>query len=120
FGDSGGGEFPLDKRGRSHFGRLNPSVVDAQVAVARAINRDLDPSKPGESPAFLFHLGDVIYFDNTPVGYHEQFYVPYEEYVGKIIAIPGNHDGEVLLGNQSATCIAFMRNFCPAHPTVPP
>jgi hypothetical protein len=120
FGDSGGGKFPLDKHGRTHFGRLDPGLVDAQVAVARAINQDLDPSKSGESPAFLFHLGDVNYFDNTAVGYHEQFYVPYEEYGGKIIAIPGNHDGEVLLGNQASTCMAFMRNFCPPHPTIPP
>jgi hypothetical protein len=120
-GDTGGGEFPVDKHtGQLHFGRLSPSVVDAQVAVARAMNADLDPSRPGESPAFFFHLGDVNYFNNTAVGYHEQFYVPYEEYGGKIIAIPGNHDGEVILGNQPSTCIEFMRNFCPPHPTIPP
>jgi hypothetical protein len=119
-GDTGGGEYPLDRRGQPHFGQIDPGVVDAQVAVARAMNADLDPSRPGDSPAFFCHLGDVNYFNNTGVGYHEQFYVPYQEYGGKIIAIPGNHDGEVILGNQASTCIEFMRNFCPPHPTIPP
>jgi hypothetical protein len=113
-GDTGGGKYPIDRHTHElHFGDVDSRVVDAQELVARAMNGDLNPSTPGWSPAFFFHLGDVVYFDNTPAGYHEQFYVPYQDYGGKIIAIPGNHDGEVLLGHQASTCLEFMRNFCP-------
>jgi hypothetical protein len=119
-GDTGDGKYPLDKNNQLHFGQTSQGVLESQVAVARAMNGDLNPSLPGSTPAFFFHLGDVDYFDNTPSGYHEQFYVPYQEYGGKIIAIPGNHDGEVLLGHQPTTCFEFMKNFCPPHPTVPP
>jgi Calcineurin-like phosphoesterase len=120
-GDSGAGKYPIDKGGGAlHFGEVSPQVVNAQHAVAQAMNRDLNASLPGSSPAFFFHLGDVVYFDNTPAGFHEQFYEPYQDYGGKIIAIPGNHDAEVLLGHQPSTCYEFMKNFCPAGPTVPP
>src|SRR5947209_554353 len=92
---------PARRRADPRFGVVTPAVEEAQIAVARAMNGDLDPGHPETSPAFFMHLGDVIYFDNTPTGYHEQFYVPYQEYNGKIIAIPGNHDGEVFLGHQA-------------------
>jgi hypothetical protein len=119
-GDSGAGKFPIDKHQVAHFGETTPDVEESQIAVAKAMNDDLNASHPASSPAFFFHLGDVIYFNNTPAGYHEQFYVPYQEYGGKIIAIPGNHDGEVFLGNQKSTLVEFIKNFCPADPGVPP
>src|SRR5262249_25234454 len=34
-----------------------------QQAVAEAMSRDIDPTKHATSPAFLLHLGDVIYGD---------------------------------------------------------
>jgi hypothetical protein len=121
-GDTGAGKFPVhnNRENRFEFGGIGQAVAEAQTEVARAMNKELNPSLPGATPAFFFHLGDVIYFDNTAAGYHEQFYAPYVDYDGKIIAIPGNHDGEVLLGHQPSTCLAFMRNFCPPHPLVPP
>jgi hypothetical protein len=74
-------------------------------------------------PNFL-HLGDVNYYDNTDSGYHEQFYVPYKLYPGKIIAIPGNHDGELFKYDgkstgQTETLQAFQRNFVQSVPSVP-
>jgi hypothetical protein len=70
-------------------------------------------------------MGDVIYYDNTDAGYHAQFYAPYKRYPGKIIAIPGNHDGELFKFDgastgQKKTLAAFQRNFCQPTPTVPP
>ena len=96
-----------------------------QELVAEAMSQDFDPGRPDKSPAFFLHLGDVIYFDNTDKGYQAQFYVPYKRYPGKIIAIPGNHDGELFKFDgtptgQKTSLSAFFRNFCQAKPGVPP
>jgi hypothetical protein len=41
-------------------------------------------------------------------------------YPGKIIAIPGNHDGETFPKTDPTTCKAFQANFCAPSQTVPP
>ncbi len=96
-----------------------------QELVAEAMSLDYNTAKPATSPAFFLHLGDVIYFDNTDKGYQAQFYIPYKKYPGKIVAIPGNHDGEIFKYDgtptgQKKTLDAFQRNFCQAKPGVPP
>ena len=97
---------------------------EAQQAVSDAMAEDYDFSKPDKSPAAFIHLGDVIYYKNTDEGYHAQFYEPYKKYPGKIIAIPGNHDGEVYSfkgsTGQKKTLDAFKSNFCLPKPSVPP
>ena len=92
--------------------------------IAEAMASDYDIAKPEISPAFFLHLGDVIYYNNTDKGYHAQFYVPYKNYPGKIIAIPGNHDGELFKWDgtstgQKKTLDAFQNNFCQAKSGVP-
>ncbi len=72
------------------------------------------------NPAFLFHLGDVIYGNDKGNHYGERFYIPYKHYPGKIIAIPGNHDGEVKSPADSPSLKAFSDNFCAAMAAVPP
>jgi hypothetical protein len=96
-----------------------------QEMVAEAMAEDYNVAAPGKSPAFFLHLGDVIYYNNTDAGYHEQFYVPYKKYPGKIIAIPGNHDGEIFKYDgtstgQKKTLQAFWKNFCQPKEGVPP
>jgi hypothetical protein len=96
-----------------------------QELVAEAMTLDYDTLHPAKSPAFFLHLGDVIYYDNTDKGYQGQFYVPYKKYPGKIIAIPGNHDGELFKFDgtstgQKKTLEAFQRNFCQPKPGIPP
>lgn len=96
-----------------------------QEYVSEGMALDYDPNHPGKSPAFFLHLGDVIYYDNTDRGYQAQFYVPYKKYPGKIIAIPGNHDGELFKFDgtptgQKTSLAAFWRNFCQPAPGVPP
>jgi hypothetical protein len=96
-----------------------------QELVADAMAMDYDPGHPDLSPAFFLHLGDVIYFDNTDKGYQSQFYIPYKKYPGKIIAIPGNHDGELFKYDgtptgQKKSLAAFWRNFCQPVAGVPP
>ena len=96
--------------------------------ISGAMAEEYDISNPGKSPAFLLHLGDVIYYDNTDAGYLSQFYTPYKKYPGKIIAIPGNHDGEMVKYDQpgepstgqTKSLDAFVENFCQDQNGVPP
>ena len=106
------------------FGDSGNTSTDIQELIAAAMAEDFSPDKPGSSPSFLFHLGDVIYYDNTDKGYQSQFYVPYKKYPGKIIAIPGNHDGELFKYDgtstgQKKTLGAFQQNFCQPKSGVP-
>jgi Calcineurin-like phosphoesterase len=85
-----------------------------QVIVADAMAKDYDAQNPQTSPAFFLHLGDVLYGPN-PAAYLEEFYRPYMHYPGKIVAIPGNHDGE-----SDPKMAAFQQYFCAASQTIPP
>ena len=85
-----------------------------QVMVADAMTQDYDAGKPELSPAFFLHVGDVIY-GQSATGFLDQFYRPYMHYPGKIVAVPGNHDGETDVKMQ-----AFQKYFCAPGQTVPP
>jgi hypothetical protein len=64
-------------------------------------------------PTFLFHLEDIIYSFGEEAYYYDQFYFPYRNYLGPIIAIPGNHDGLVKPGDPESTTLAsFFKHFC--------
>jgi Calcineurin-like phosphoesterase len=95
----------------------------AQFAVADAMTADLTgKSYASGLPAFLLHLGDVVYYFGQEVYYFDQFYDPYRDYAGPIIAIPGNHDG-VMYPKEVATYSLepFWDSFCtqsPAHLSV--
>jgi hypothetical protein len=84
--------------------------------VAQVMAMDLQRPNPADRPAFFFHLGDVIYNHqyNSPESkknmYQPQFYVPYEHYPAKILAIPGNHDSNPQEDPDSIG--AFQDNFC--------
>ena len=52
-------------------------------------------SDAADSPQFCYHVGDVVYFTGLHDDYYAQFYEPYGHYTAPILAIPGNHDGEV-------------------------
>ena len=49
-----------------------------------------------DRPRFLYHVGDVVYFNGQEGLYDSQFYEPYQYYPGPIFAIPGNHDGDTV------------------------
>ena len=85
-----------------------------QVIVADEMAKDYDPAHPETSPAFFLHVGDVIYGPGQN-SYLDQFYNPYMHYPGKIVAIPGNHDGE-----SDAKIKDFQKYFCAATQAVPP
>jgi len=125
-GDAGVAEIKLAGAIRfQSVGDTGMETGNTEQMVADVMSMDYDPSKPGSSPAFFFHLGDVNYYDNTDTGYHAQFYEPYKTYPGKIIAIPGNHDGELFKYDgsstgQKVTLGAFQENFCQPKAGVPP
>jgi len=113
----------IDDLGEIRFHALGDSGVDtAQEAqeISDEMATDFKPDAGGLNPAFLFHLGDVIYGNDKGSHYGERFYVPYKHYPGKILAIPGNHDGEVKTPADSPSLTAFRANFCAATATVPP
>ncbi len=88
------------------------SVTDAMVA---------DLQQGGATPAFLYHLGDIIYNFGEAEYYYDQFYEPFRAYDRPIFAIPGNHDGAVKYGRDphnplEPTLMAFLRNFCTTKP----
>ena len=90
-----------------------------QMLVAKGMEADFDQAHDAsENPAFLYILGDCVYFNGEVKDYYEQFYHPYEFYPAPIFAVPGNHDGENLPGDDSLK--GFVRNFCAKTPTKMP
>jgi hypothetical protein len=69
-----------------------------------------------QAPQFLYLVGDCVYFNGETTRYYAQFHQPYEHYPAPIFAVPGNHDGENLEGQQSLD--GFVRNFCAATPGI--
>jgi hypothetical protein len=92
-----------------------------QENVAAAMERDFEALNP--MPSFFYHLGDIVYFYGQRARYYEQFYEPYMHYPAPILAIPGNHDGDVLaLGEpeeppEPSSLDGFATNFCAAPGT---
>jgi Calcineurin-like phosphoesterase len=66
--------------------------------VANVMSMDYHRPNPADRPSFFLHLGDVTYnlvfgrVESKTALYQPQFYLPYSNYPGKILAIPGNHD----------------------------
>jgi hypothetical protein len=84
---------------------------ESQCQVADKMANDFTDVET-ERPAFLFHLGDVIYSFGEARYYYDQFYEPYRDYPAPILAIAGNHDGMVPPETNSETLAAFLENFC--------
>jgi Calcineurin-like phosphoesterase len=94
------------------------STPQEQVVEAMAV--DYDPAAPkGHDPALLLHLGDVIYGPDKAKLYRDEFYRPNMKYPGKIIAIPGNHDGETFAGTDPVSLRDFRNNFCAPNAVLP-
>ncbi len=91
-----------------------------QLLVARGLERDASAAGAYGTPAFFYHLGDVIYFDGQAQQYLPQFYDPYAHYPLPIMGIPGNHDGDVFddgtRTNPLPSLATFVRNFCAPAP----
>jgi hypothetical protein len=93
---------------------------NAQQDVADAMDLDFDVNNSAANPVFFLHLGDIIYGPNKDVSYRDEFYRPYAKYPAKIIAVPGNHDGETFAGTDPKPLGAFLSNFCATTAVVAP
>src|SRR5205085_6731166 len=113
----------IEHLGELRFHALGDTGVNhAEMAqkVSDDMTTDFKAGAGALNPAFLFHLGDVVYGNDKAHHYGERFYAPYRGYPGKIIAIPGNHDGEVRSPADDPALSAYMDNFCPAAAAIPP
>lgn len=95
--------------------------TDTQERIAAAMQTQLESAPEADRPRFLYHLGDVVYFNGEPEGYQTQFYEPYQNLDYPIFAVPGNHDhgGDPKLWNKDGRndgtehpLQGFMDNFC--------
>lgn len=97
-GDTGGVKTPQD-----------------QEIVATHMEQDFAAADPTARPSFFYHLGDVVYYYGQAGDYYSQYYEPYMHYNAPILAIPGNHDGDVL-DTSVPSLAAFVENFCSTEP----
>jgi 3',5'-cyclic AMP phosphodiesterase CpdA len=81
---------------------------------------DLTYTQPPNRPSFFYHLGDVVYYDGESANYWPEFYEPYLNYPAPIVAIPGNHDGDVNPATGESSLQAFVRNFCSQSAVISP
>jgi len=71
-------------------------------------------------PQFCYHIGDVVYFTGMTTDYYAQFYEPYAHYTPPILAIPGNHDGEVDDPTAQTSLDGWVEYFMQPTPDVDP
>jgi hypothetical protein len=88
--------------------------------VATYMEDDFSGKDVSTHPSFFYHLGDVVYYDGELANYYPEFYEPYMNYPGPIVAIPGNHDGDVDPQTGETSLEGFVRNFCSQAPTHTP
>lgn len=90
-----------------------------QTLVAEQMIAQLNPADPS-SVQFCYHVGDVVYFTGMHDDYYAQFYEPYSAYSVPILAIPGNHDGEVDDPTEQTSLDGWAGYFMQTHPDVDP
>src|SRR6202047_5180438 len=88
--------------------------------VASYMEMDFGTPDVTTHPSFFYHLGDVVYYDGELDNYYPEFYEPYMNYPAPIMAIPGNHDGDVDPQTGESSLEGFVRNFCSQAPTHTP
>jgi hypothetical protein len=71
-------------------------------------------------PAFVYSVGDVVYFNADQAEWHPQFYEAYAHLPVPFLSIPGNHDGDTSNDPARAPLDTWMANFCAPAPLLPP
>ncbi len=104
-------------------GASSHSLIRNEHLVADAMAEEVERGG-ANAPAFLFHLGDVVYSFGESQYYYDQFYEPFRRYDRPIVALAGNHDGAVYGPDVNSpvapTLEAFLRNFCANAPGTSP
>jgi hypothetical protein len=103
-------------------GASNAHKYPDEIKVSDQVTRDLHAANVANRPAFLYHLGDVVYDFGESQHYYDQFYEPYRNYAAPIFAIPGNHDSFIVPKTPASKepLKTFARNFCSTAPVVTP
>src|SRR5947209_7143698 len=96
-----------------HGGVKDPNP---QNAVTNAMEERMasDPK-----PAFVYTVGDIVYFNGDATEYTPQFYEAYGHLELPIVGIPGNHDGDTTDDPSRQPLDTFMANFCAPAPELP-
>jgi hypothetical protein len=94
-------------------GASNEGKYKHELGVASRLTADCQSSPENDRPAFLYHLGDVVYDFGEKEFYYDQFYDPFRNYPAPIFAIPGNHDSFVVpdRASQEHPLTTFARQF---------
>jgi hypothetical protein len=95
---------------KKQLGPLPPAMRDGRMNLGDIIGADGAREIQDDGEIRIHVLGD----SGVP------FYTPYRHYPGKIVAIPGNHDGEVKTPIDGPSLSAFQANFCAATAEVSP
>jgi hypothetical protein len=96
-----------------------------QDFVAALMTADASSLPDNQKPAFLYHLGDVVYFAGDIDKYGDNFYETYKDYPCFIVAIPGNHDCQPddpqdgPVDPNKKPLDGFVQNFMSPDPTQP-
>lgn len=103
-------------------GASNVRKYGNELKVSDQVTVDCNRSDEANQPAFLFHLGDVVYNFGESQYYYDQFYEPFRNYPAPIFAIPGNHDSFIVPGTPTnkRPLTTFQRNFCAEKPVITP
>jgi Calcineurin-like phosphoesterase len=103
-------------------GASNVRKYANELRVSDQVTMDCATANDDNRPAFLFHLGDVVYNFGESQYYYDQFYDAFRNYPAPIFAIPGNHDSFVVPGTAEGAepLTIFQRNFCSEEPVITP
>jgi Calcineurin-like phosphoesterase len=118
----------IKKSGKIIFHAIGDSGASAEnkygneLTVSDQVTLDCTEADEANRPAFLFHLGDVVYNFGESRYYYDQFYDAFRNYPAPIFAIPGNHDSFVVPGtpDDEKPLTTFQRNFCSEYPVITP